>query len=153
MRFAKTMFGSLLVFVVIVWFQKALVGATGDCSSGLSKTTVNGAECGGHAGTGQPCESTGICGSPAPAWMTSQPGCGSGKRHMWDTAPVMSTCENIGSGKCTYCGGGTTPSSGMECAQGHLYSDTGCCCDPGDPPDGNEVCSVVKYCGSACCEL
>ncbi len=149
-----TLFG-IAGLALLTVIQSHLLGAIGDCSAGLTLTTVSGAKCGGWPGTGMPCETTGSCQSPAETWMTSQPGCATGTKFMWATAPPMSTCQNVGSGSCSYCGGGTSPTSGMECASGHLYAGGMYCSDNpnpyGQPP--NVVCAIVKYCGGSCCEL
>lgn len=142
------------ILVVSAIVQQDLIGQT--CSSGLTLDTTNGAKCGGWAGTGMPCETTGPCQSPPAAWMTALPGCASGVRVKWATAPVMSTCMNTHSShSCSSCGG-SGPTSGMECASGWLYSSTGYgCFDPADPNGipANRVCEVKKYCGGPCCQL
>lgn len=134
--------------------QNRLAGELGDCGGGTTSTSTDYARCGGWAQTGMPCVFTGTCNSPAPAWMTTQPGCATGFRYMWDEAPVMSTCQNTGSywhscDHCTVVGGTNT---GMECAHGKLYSSVGGSCNP-HPKTGNVVCSVTKFCGGTCCEL
>jgi hypothetical protein len=110
--------GLILIAISSTVLWDVAFGTPGDCHATGTKQTVSGSKCGGHSGSGSPCTAVGSCndnvngvkcddGSTA-AWI------------MWDTAPIMSTCQYIGSNSCNYCTGG-----GMECAQGWLYSSTG----------------------------
>lgn len=143
----------VLAVLLVTSMSRAADPAIGDCHTSSTEVPVSGATCGGYAGTGQPCEYTGICSSPIPAGLSCPPGTGGTETQiMWDSTAVMSTCQVTSSGSCTYCTDAGT-NTGMLCAIGHIYDQGATCNTPTDQePGNNQLCIVYKYCGG-CCKL